>query len=169
MRGGRGFRLVVSGPRAHPVTVELSAPNGFLFVTTPTLRGGEGVQRDGERTRVTFPAGDEPHVALFMPRLADDEVTVTAREGGKPVAAGRFHLGPGGATPDSAPVKMVLTEMKERLLSDAPPAPEKPREWGIWIWAPSTAMPRPGESALPSAVSLPQELGRQLKALGYVD
>ncbi len=164
MRGGRGYRLVVAGPRAEPVTVELSAAKGFA-----TLPAGRGMEKEEQRVRATFPAGDDVHVVLFMPRHADDEVMVTARTGGATVGTERIHLGPRQTSPGLLPVRLVLTKMKGQLVSDTPTAPEKPREWGIWLWAPSTAVPRPGESGLPTTVELPEDLGRQLRALGYVE
>jgi hypothetical protein len=41
--------------------------------------------------------------------------------------------------------------------------------WGMWMWLPSSAVPRRGESAPGGPVRLPEGLERQLRALGYVD
>ncbi len=169
MRGGRGYRLVLAGPREQAISVEIAAAGGFSSLALPTLRNHRGVQSDGNTLQVSFPAGDELQVVLFAPSKADEPVTVMARAAREPVDGQRFHLGPGQSLPSTLPVELTLTSQKPQMVSDKPTLPSETSEWGIWIWLPSAAVPKRGESTLASPVQLPEDLKRQLRALGYVE
>jgi hypothetical protein len=182
-QAARGYRLAVSGQRPEALTITLESASGLSYFDVPTRRPGQAVKTErvappssrrrpgetgGRKQRVTveIPAGGEQQVILFEPADPDAEVIVSARAGERAVAPDRFHLGAKGRGPEQ-PSIVIGAAGRALLTAEAPPAPEEPGVWGIWLWLPPAA----AESLRPQALQpqeLPEDLREQLKALGYL-
>jgi hypothetical protein len=183
MEGARGYRLVVAGPRADTVTVELECDGRLSYLDAPTLRDGYVLEVSGEADSaggdesatdegavhhlvVTADAGRDPHVILFDPHDPNATISISARMGTYPARPGQYHLGARGADVGRTPV-VVGPALRPLLTAEEPPVPPSPDVWGIWIWIPPRAAASRSAPAVPAG-ELPEGLRDQLKDLGYL-
>ncbi len=177
----RGYRLAIKGSRREALTVTIEATSGFAYFDMPTRQKAQSLHfqqsakpaasqehtpAKGQTVIIELPAGDDTQVVLFEPANPGATVIVSAQAGGRPVERERLHIGAKGRPPVSSSVE-IGAAARTMLRSDEPPVPDRPTEWGIWLWLPSSAaeMMRP-HTAL--AENLPKELREQLKSLGYL-
>jgi arylsulfatase A-like enzyme len=178
MRAGRGYRLVAAGSRPNPVTVDLTSEAGFAFLFSPTARSVDQMPQPetkgksrrpapkDKRIRVTFPAGSDPCVLLFVPNDGKRPVRLEARSGDASLPASCLHLGAKGAPPSALPLQISgVSPSPGILLAADVPVPSSLKEWGLWLWSPTSAATRQKAAA---QSNLPEDVRRQLKSLGYV-
>ncbi len=184
MEAARGYRLVVAGPRAESVTVELESDSALSYLDIPTMRDGgvsrirgEDAEPSGEAAAapseeakhhlvVAVGAGGDPHVILLEPDDPKGTVSISARMGRGSAQPARYHLGGKGAEAGRTPV-VAGPATRPLLTAEQPPVPERPETWGIWIWVPPRAIPSRARPRVP-AEELPEGLLEQLGALGYL-
>ncbi len=182
MQAPDGCRLVVTGPRREPLTIELESSAGFAYVdgplgrpdepvsigaavpsvTQPPEKSGSGA---GQRVQLRLPAGSDPQVVRFDAAEEGATISVTARSGATPVSAARFHLGRSGGPALGMPV-VIAANTRAALVSDRPPVPPNVNDWGIWVWLPSSAVETPSRKT--DRKALPENVKEQLKSLGYM-
>jgi len=166
----RGYHLAVALPSGRGLTVAVESTTELEYYDLPTLATGDTVTvhrvgEAGQRLEVHLGASRTPHLLLFD-SAQGGTVSVSARVGNAPVEAARFHLGKTGAFPRAVPV-IIKSVTQPSLVSGRSPLPVDPKEWGLWLWQPSGAS---GTALLPTPGSgrMPEDLRRQLKALGYL-
>jgi hypothetical protein len=181
MQAARGYRLAVKGPRDQALTLTLDSTPGFAYLDLPTRQKEQTVHVErtssgapkkgspatqGQTVTIELPAGNDTQVLLFEPADAKATVTLSVETGGMPVGRERLHLGSRGTAPDSARV-VIGAAARAVLSADRPPIPAQLKEWGIWVWLPSSAAEMTRPQAL-QAEELPEDLRDQLKSLGYL-
>ncbi len=183
MRAARGYRVVVAGPRPDEVTIELECDGPLSYLDVPTLQhrsdlqvgeardvpnanGDTGAARAGHRVTLRVRGGDDPQVLLFEPLDPKASCTLSARAGGKPVEAERFHLGADAERPERSPIT-IGPAMRTLLAAEEPPVAADEDTWGVWLWMPAHAAQMQA-SQRASAAELPQALLDQLQTLGYL-
>ncbi len=162
MRAGRGYRVVVAGPRPAPMTITLSCARGFNYLFNPTGHGRPVISGEKQAT-VMIPAGEAPQVVLVKGGDAAAAVGLEAQMGGKPVPAARIHLGTTGRHPAQMTVTVGAGKDTPDMASVTPPSSLGGKEWGVWIWS----LPDQADQAA-NGKQLSEETRRQLKSLGYV-
>ena len=182
MQAADGCRLVVTGPRREPLTIELESSAGFAYVdgplgrpegpvsigvAAPSVARPPGKSGSGavQRVQLRLPAGSDPQVVRFDTVEEGAAISVTARIGATPVSAARFHLGRSGGPASGIPV-VIAAGTRAALVSDRPPVPPDVKDWGIWVWLPPSAAGTPSRKTDQKA--LPENVKEQLKSLGYI-
>ena len=183
--GARGYRLVVTGARSEPISIQLRSDRPLPYLSVPTLRqhdvfsvqretvsGRSGPGGDGrpptasQLAEITLAPGEAPHVILFDRCDAKHTVSITARVGSGPSSPSLFRLGETGQAPDTLPL-VVGPALDPVLACQAPPAITAPDQPEIWLWIPESAR-RVGTPYALDPEDLPEALKSNLRTLGYL-